>query len=164
MTEQKRTLKTEVAEAKADLARLKDELKLKMNLGRKEAADLWQSLEPALHKAEKSLDAAVAQLNEGADEARLQAHLGVAEVKKSWPGLERAVADIIDDVKAVAADARTDLDGARVKAHLAALDADSLSQKAASELKRVSTEMENQTNTAVAELKKSFAALKKRLS
>ena len=61
MTEQKRTLKTEVAEAKADLARLKDELKLKMNLGRKEAADLWKSLEPALQHAEKSLDAAVAQ-------------------------------------------------------------------------------------------------------
>lgn len=168
MTEQKRTFKADVADAKADLARLRDELKLKVSLGRKDAADLWAKVEPALQKAEKKLESAATQfekgVEQGAEEARLQAHLGVAEVKKSWPGLEGAVTDIINDVKAAAADARTELDEARVKGHLAALDADGFADKATSEIKRVSSELEQQTKTALDEMKKSFESLKKRLS
>ena len=163
-TDPKPTLSQHLEQAKPELTRLKDELKLQVHLGKQDAKDLWGSLEPALHKAEQRLDNAARAINAGADEARVQTHLGIADLKKKWPSMERGVADVIDDIKRAAAGARTELDTARVKAHLAGLDAESLGEVAAKELKETAQELDRQSEAAVVDLKKSFTDLKKRLT
>jgi hypothetical protein len=156
-------LRDDLATARSDLARLRDDLRLQVHLGRKDAADLWQAVEPRLHAAEKRLADAARHLGEGAEEARLQAHLGVAEVKTAWPGLEGALTDLVDDAKAAGADVRTGLDRVRVRAHLAAMEAGALGERAVTSLQKSAAQWDRQTKATIDELRASLAALKGRL-
>ncbi|MDP2339495.1 MAG: hypothetical protein Q8O67_00945 [Deltaproteobacteria bacterium] len=164
MTQAKPSLIDDVKSAKDDLHQLVDEVKLKVHLGRKDAADAWwAALEPALSKAEHNLDDAARKLAEVADHARLQAHLGLADVKTSWPGLEKAIHQVVDDVKHAGEDLHGTFDTMRVKAHLASMEADKLQATAKTELKEITRDVESDTEKAVAELRVSFAALRKKL-
>ncbi len=160
MSNTNHSLIDDVKRAKADLHQLADEVKLKVHLARKDAADWWTALEPALTRAEHRLDDAVHKLGDAAAHGRVQAHLGLAELKSSWPGLEKAISHIVDDVKQSSVAA---VDTARVKAHLAAMDADALTEKAEHELHKISSEVEQDTERAVAELRASFAKLRQKI-
>lgn len=153
--------------ARADLARLRDELKVQVQLGKQEARTLWATLDPKLQHAEQKLDeaakAVMGGVDGGVDGARLQAHLGIKELKARWPKVEHGLTDMIEDIRRAAAGARTDLDSARVKAHLAALDADSFAERAGQELKETAEELDRQTEQAGRDLQKSIAELKRRL-
>lgn len=100
MTDPKPTLSQHLEQAKTELTRLKDELKLQVHLGKQDAKDLWGSLEPALHKAEQRLDNAARAINAGDDEARVQTHLGrmrmralqVARARRTPPDSRRGIA------------------------------------------------------------------------
>lgn len=151
--------------ARADLARLRDELKVQVQLGKQEARTLWATLDPKLQHAEQKLDEAAKAVMAGVDVdgARLQAHLGIKELKARWPKVEHGLTDMIEDIRRAAAGARTDLDSARVKAHLAALDADSFAERAGQELKETAEELDRQTEQAGRDLQKSIGDLKRRL-
>lgn len=164
MTKSNHSLIDDVKNAKADLHHLADEVKLKVNLGKKDAADVWhETLEPALSRAEHKLDEAARSLADAAEHARLQAHLGLADVKTSWPGLEKAIAQVIDDVKKTGADLQGTVDTVRVKAHLASMDVDTMAARAQKEITKITAEVESDTEKALAELRESFAALRKKL-
>ncbi len=150
----------------ADLARLRDDVRLQLHLGRKEATDLWQALEPRLRAAEQRLADAARHAGDSAEEARLQAHLGVAAVKQAWPNLERALGDLLDDARQAGADVRIGLQGGldtvRVRAHLAAMDAASLGERAVTGLQKTTDQLDRQTKATLDELRASLAALRGR--
>jgi len=91
--------KASIEQAKQELARLKDEMKVKMHLAKKDAQEAWKDLEPRINQIERKLDEAAAGAGDIAEKARLQATLGLHEVKAQWPGLEKAVGQILADVK-----------------------------------------------------------------
>ena len=142
-------------------------VKVQVQLGKQEARTLWASLDPKLQAVEQKLDeaakAVVGSVDGSLDNARLQAHLGVQELKARWPKVEHSLTDMIDDIRRAAAGARTDLDTVRVKAHLAALDADSLAERAGQELKHTGEELDRQTEQAGRDIQKSISELKRRL-
>jgi hypothetical protein len=156
-------LRHDLTSARDDLARLRDELRVQLNLGKKEALDLWRGVEPALRKAERKLEEAVHRLGDDAEAARLQAHLGIAEVKSNWPDVERAVSDLVDDVKHASQQTRTSLDTARVRAHLAAMEAQTLGERAVTGLQKATEQLDRQSRATLEELKQSLAQLRRRL-
>lgn len=165
MTTTTNSLPDDVKHARDDLQRLVGDVKLKVHLARKDAADLWwAALEPALMRAQQRLDDTAGKMGEVAEAARLQAHLGVADVKTSWPGLEKAIAQVVGDAKRAGKDLHATADTVLVKTHLAAMDADLFAARARGEITKLSAEIEGDTAKAVAELRRDFAQLRKKLA
>lgn len=167
----KNTLLADLNDAKAELAKIKDELKLQLHLGKAEASAKanaqWQKVEPAIAAAEKKLNDAAARLAEKTDEARVQAHLGIADVKQGWPSLETIIHEVVAEAKRVGDAVEAKVDTARVQANLGAKDAAVTADKAGvefrAEMNKLGAELDRETEAAVAELKSGFAGLKKKL-
>jgi hypothetical protein len=159
--------KASIDQAKADLRRLKDELKVQVHLAKKDAELAWRELEPAIGSIEEKLEDAGRAVEDRAEGARLQARLGLAEAKARWPGLERAIVQAVDDVKRGAADLKTGIDTARVRSHLAQMNArDQAGERlhaAEAELKKAGAELQAEIVHAAAELKGSFRELTRRI-
>lgn len=156
--------KNTLDQAKADLKQLRDELKVRVHLAKKDAETAWKDIEPAFGKLERKLEDAARVVEDTTEKARLQAKLGLAEVKAQWPGFEKAIEQITDDVKKGAADLKTGIDTARVKAHLAQMDAAEKATANQDEFKKASADLQAEIEKAANEIKSSFLSLKKRIS
>jgi hypothetical protein len=91
--------KASIEQAKQEIARMRDEMKVKLHLAKKDAQEAWKDLEPKITQIERKLDEAASGAGDMAEKARLQATLAMQEVKSQWPGLEKAVGQILADVK-----------------------------------------------------------------
>jgi hypothetical protein len=148
-----------IEQAKADLTRLKDELKVKLHLAKKDAELAWKELEPRFGQLEKKLDDAGKVLESGAEKARLQATLGLNEVKSAWPGFEKAIEQVVTDVKKGAEGVKGDIDTGRLKAHLAAMDA----AIAKTDIKAAADKVAKDFEDAAKDVQKTFEGFAKRI-
>src|SRR5205823_698999 len=137
-----------IQQAKRDLTQLKDELRVKLHLAKKDAETAWKELEPRIGVLEKKLDDAA---NAVGDKAKQQ----LAEIKAQWPGLEKAIEQVSNDVKKGAGDLSTQIDMAKVKAHLAAMDTADLREAG----KKVAHDLEH----AAKEIQTTFEGFAKKL-
>ncbi|HEY4222497.1 MAG TPA: hypothetical protein VGO62_14175 [Myxococcota bacterium] len=146
-----------IDKAKKDLAQLKDELRVKLHLAKKDAQAAWQELEPRINVIEGKLDEASKVVGAGAEKAKAQALDGLSEVRAQWPGLEKAIDQVVTDMKKGATDVKASVDTARVKAHLAAMDG------APEELKKAGAKIKGDLEQAAAEMKTTFEGFAKKL-
>lgn len=104
-----------IEKAKKDLAQLRDELKLKVHLAKKDAESTWKDLEPRIAQLEKQLD----QAAQGATD---KAAAGLQDMKAKWPSVSAAIDKVVSDVKKGANDLKAEVDkstaGQRVEAEV----------------------------------------------
>jgi hypothetical protein len=150
--------------AKQTLTELRDELKLKLNLGAMEAGDLWKDVEKAMQKVDGVLDrVGDGVVQKGADakeKARYEATLALNSLKTSWAGFEKTMGSLVDEAKEKGSQLKTDADNARLQAHLAAMNAeDSVEDK----LEDLGDKFEAHAEKTIADVKASLTSLKARL-
>ena len=152
-----------IEQAKKDLTRLKDELRVKLHLARKDAETAWKDLEPRISQLEKKLDDAGKVVENGAEKAKLQATLGLNEIKAQWPGLEKAIEQVVSDVKKGAEGLKAEIDTARVKTHLASMDAGDKAAEGQTDLKAAGAKIAKDLDAAATEIANTFEGFAKRI-
>jgi vacuolar-type H+-ATPase subunit H len=160
MTTQNDDLKT----AKQTLTELRDELKLKLNLGAMEAGDrageLWKDVEKAMQKVDGVLDRVGDQGADVKEKARYEATLALNSLKSSWAGFEKTMGSLVDEAKEKGSQLKSDADGARLQAHLAAMNAEGAVDD---KLEDLGDKFEAHAEKAIADVKASLTSLKARL-
>ena len=110
-----------IEQARAELRELKDHLRVKLDLAKKDAQTAWrEQIEPGMSALERKLDEAAVHVGDATERARLQAKLGLADVKTKWPALESAIVELASDVRKGASELSSGDLGAEV--HKAASD------------------------------------------
>ena len=159
--------KSAIEAAKRDLAPLKDELRVKLNLAAKDANKTFEEFEPRIAKLEAKLneagEKAAAGAGAAAEKARLEATLALNEVKAQWPGLEGAFNEVVSGMKKAGTELKSEIDMAKVKAHLAEMDAAVGGAEKREQLKKVTKEVQADLERAAGELKDQVTGFAKKL-
>ena len=112
-----------------ELARLRDEMMLKIHLAEMDARDAWNQISPEVEKVEKRLEESARRAVDGVgDEAELQLHLAFMDARERWGELEghlRGIASRVRRAGTQAIEALVSLpDRAKLHTTLARMDAE----------------------------------------